>query len=100
MDPEERAVEEKLKKLHAHMDDMAHNDMGWLSFEQAALFHAACSLIGSIIEVRSEEKSKVVVEVSGGVAEVSECPPGVDVEIIDHDNLEAEEEERRAAEGH
>lgn len=29
---------------------------------------------------------KVVVEVLGGVAEVTTCPPGVDVQIIDHDN--------------
>jgi hypothetical protein len=33
---------------------------------------------------------KVVVEVSGGVAEVTHCPPNVEVEIIDHDDLEAE----------
>lgn len=29
---------------------------------------------------------KVVVEVSGGVAEVTTCPTGVEVEIVDHDN--------------
>lgn len=29
---------------------------------------------------------KVVVEVRGGVAEVTTCPTGVEVEIIDHDN--------------
>lgn len=31
---------------------------------------------------------KVVIEVFGGVAEVTQCPPGVEVEIIDHDNAE------------
>lgn len=30
----------------------------------------------------------VVVQVSGGVAEVTSCPPGVHVEIVDHDNEE------------
>lgn len=29
---------------------------------------------------------KVVVEVRGGVAEVTTCPTGVEVEIVDHDN--------------
>lgn len=36
------------------------------------------------------EPRKVIVEVYGGVAEVTYCPPGVEVEIIDHDNEEAE----------
>lgn len=29
---------------------------------------------------------KVKIEVTGGVAEVTQCPPGVEVEIVDHDN--------------
>ena len=33
-------------------------------------------------------KKLVIVEVSGGVAEVTECPEGVEVKIIDHDNME------------
>jgi len=32
----------------------------------------------------------VIVEVYGGIAEVTHCPVGVEVDIIDHDNLEAE----------
>lgn len=32
----------------------------------------------------------VRVQVSGGVAECVECPPGVVCEIVDHDNLEEE----------
>lgn len=32
---------------------------------------------------------KVMIEVLGGVAYVKECPEGVEVEIIDHDNEEA-----------
>ena len=31
-------------------------------------------------------KNQVVVEVLGGVAEVTFCPEGIDVVIIDHDN--------------
>lgn len=34
--------------------------------------------------------AQVVIEVRGGVAEVTESPPGVEVHVIDHDNLEAE----------
>lgn len=32
--------------------------------------------------------NKVVVEVMGGVAYVTQCPPEVEVEIRDYDNLE------------
>lgn len=38
---------------------------------------------------------KVVIEVSGGVAECTECSEGVTVEIVDHDNLKAEVEDAR-----
>lgn len=31
------------------------------------------------------KKLKVVIEVKGGVAECTQCPEGVEVEIIDHD---------------
>lgn len=41
-------------------------------------------------EAGQVEPLRVVVEVEGGVADVTTCPPGVDVEIIDHDNLEAD----------
>lgn len=33
-----------------------------------------------------KEKRKVVVEVNGGVADVTQCPDDVEVKIIDHDN--------------
>jgi hypothetical protein len=39
------------------------------------------------------KKKKVVIEVLGGVASVAKCPDGVEVEIIDYDNIEAEAEE-------
>jgi len=32
--------------------------------------------------------SKIIITVSGGVAEVTHCPAGVEVEIIDYDNTE------------
>ena len=38
---------------------------------------------------------RVVISVHGGVAETVRCPPGVSVKIIDHDSLEAEEEDKR-----
>lgn len=38
-------------------------------------------------------KPRVVIEVSGGVAYVTHCPEGVEVEIIDHDDESAPEEE-------
>lgn len=31
-------------------------------------------------------KNQVVIEVSGGVAEVTRCPSDIEVIIIDHDN--------------
>ncbi len=48
----------------------------------------------AMLEV-SGQKQKVVVTVQGGVAEVVRCPTGVQVQIIDHDNLTAEREEKR-----
>lgn len=39
------------------------------------------------------EKPRVIVEVSGGVAYVTPCPEGVEVEVIDHDDESAPEEE-------
>ena len=33
-----------------------------------------------------KQKRKVVVEDNGGVADVTQCPDDVEVEIIDHDN--------------
>jgi len=33
--------------------------------------------------------SKVIITVLGGVAEVAQCPEGVEVEIIDYDNKDA-----------
>ncbi len=38
-------------------------------------------------------QKKVIIEVLGGVAEVTQCPDDVEVEIIDHDNLDEEPQE-------
>jgi spermidine synthase len=38
------------------------------------------------------DRLKVIIEVSGGVAIISEAPPEVDVIIIDHDNEQAEQD--------
>jgi hypothetical protein len=64
----------------------------------------ASNALGAAIEaaespaLAATARPKVVVEVTGGVAEVTTCPDGVDVEIIDHDNLEAEAEQAKIAE--
>lgn len=39
----------------------------------------------------AETTPRVLIEVLGGVAELTECPPGVAVEIVDHDNEETEQ---------
>ena len=41
----------------------------------------------SLVYVRDPHpRHKVIIEVLGGVAEVTSCPENVEVEIIDHDN--------------
>lgn len=47
--------------------------------------------------LEKDEPKTATVEVSGGVAEVTFESPGVEVEIIDHDDIEAEKEKRRGA---
>lgn len=42
-------------------------------------------------EESKKRPANVVIEVSGGVADVTRCPEGVEVEIIDHDNRDEEE---------
>lgn len=42
---------------------------------------ALCQLL-----VPPDSRQLVIISISGGVAEVQECPPGVDVEIRDHDD--------------
>jgi hypothetical protein len=41
------------------------------------------------------EKKQVLISVRGGVAYLDACPEGVAVEIVDHDNVEAEAQEVR-----
>lgn len=47
--------------------------------------------------LEKDEPKTATVEVSGGVAEVTFESPGGTVEIIDHDDIEAEKEKRRGA---
>ena len=56
---------------------------GALIFDEARTLHKMQELIACYA------MPQVVVEVSGGVAEVTHCPDWVDCEIIDHDNIEA-----------
>jgi hypothetical protein len=42
-------------------------------------------MISAVDEIIARSR-KVVIEVSGGVAEATQVPDGVEVEIIDHDN--------------
>ncbi len=52
----------------------------------------SCSLsihaLGTFMFTDKNIKQEVIISVSGGVAEVSECPENVNVKIIDYDNLE------------
>lgn len=50
---------------------------GWQTMEQ---------LEAVIAKAEKDGRVKVIVEVSNGVADVTSCPVGVEVEIIDHDN--------------
>lgn len=68
-----------------------HAEMGVGKIIQSrAVFDALTEAIAEAETTLPMLKLKVVVEVSGGVAEITEQPDGVDVEIIDHDNLEDE----------
>lgn len=71
----------------------------YLTDEEATQYNAALELEGGQPEpehvpaVTGETLTsvgRVLIEVYGGVAAVTEKPEGVDVEIIDHDNEEAE----------
>jgi|GEM_PF-3959930 len=47
------------------------------------------ALIQHAVDLQAQQPKplRVLVEVYGGVVEVTECPAGVEVEILDHDNL-------------
>lgn len=68
----------------------------WLNIEAAAVKHAESlpqgnerqGIFKSLNRVRPI-KPRVKIEVSGGVAEVTRCTPGVTVTIQDHDNEKA-----------
>jgi hypothetical protein len=45
------------------------------------------------LQADAPTSGKVVIEVLGGVAEVTSKPDDIEVEIIDHDNEDAEDED-------
>ncbi len=62
------------------------NVEGVLSAALEALDYLGYDLRTTGFDVVFPAKHKVIVEVEGGCAEVTSCPDGVEVEIIDHDN--------------
>ena len=70
---------------------LADETAKWLSGDESynpeTLAEALTKLAMDCREASNKVQSlKVVIEVSGGVAEVTTCPAGVEVEIVDHDN--------------
>lgn len=47
---------------------------------------ALIKAMDAIMAQPEQATSKVIIEVRGGVAEVTQCPEGVSVDIIDYDN--------------
>jgi hypothetical protein len=96
----ERAFQKLLRNLDnltGRLETLGENDMGLLQHALAGRFHSATAQLRALTETLKQDGivartvpngAKVTVEVSGGVAEVTNCPPGIDVEIIDHDNEE------------
>ncbi len=63
------------ERYHLRLDSLAfYRDMLHAAYQQ--------------IRERIAAERKVVIEVLGGVAEVTRQPEGIEVEIIDHDNEE------------
>lgn len=58
--------------------------------KEAIAFHVGMLRTAYQRALEGRQIGKVVIEVLGGVAEVTSQPDGVEVEIIDHDNEEGE----------
>lgn len=68
-------------------DEAANFIAGDEAYDQQTVADALTALALDCRNVAKGHKAlKVVIEVSGGVAEVTTCPAGVEVEIVDHDN--------------
>jgi len=65
--------------------------------ELADIGNPICPLCDDLMRLADPDtisRHKVVIYVRGGIAEVATYPPGIDVEIIDFDNLEEEAAEK------
>jgi len=60
----------------------------WVHYNELAQYHAAEHVEFEQIFGTPKAIGKVIVEVYGGVAEITSKPENVEVEIIDHDNEE------------
>ena len=81
----------RMAGLLAEAAGLADETAQWLSgdesYDPAKLAEALTKLAMDCREASNKVQSlKIIVEVSGGVAEVTTCPTGVEVEIVDHDN--------------
>ena len=81
----------RMAGLLAEAAGLADETAQWLtgneSYEPQVLADALTRLAMDCREASNKVQSlKIVVEVSGGVAEVTTCPTGIECEIIDHDN--------------
>lgn len=81
----------RMAGLLAEAAGLADETAQWLTggegYEPQVLADALTKLAMDCREASNKVQSlKIVVEVRGGVAEVTTCPTGVECEIIDHDN--------------
>lgn len=79
-DCSKRARMSRLKSLW----DIHHLSERIASGQEVPAGECACGALSYI--VKPKKKLKVLIEVIGGVAEVSKCPKEVEVTIKDHDN--------------
>lgn len=78
--------------LRARHDSLADS---WLAVPIATTESAMDKVLGAMLPHEDRVKAeplRAIVEVHGGIAEVTECPVGVEIDIIDHDNAESEYE--------
>jgi hypothetical protein len=92
-----RAAEEVLELLYEsavtrYLEASGFDVRDHLTDEELAQYQAAQQVEFAAIFGAPKAIGKVIVEVLGGVAEVTSKPEHVEVEIIDHDNEEPEEQ--------
>jgi hypothetical protein len=75
------------RALNRFTDQSAFDPRDYLSDDERTLFEEAQALeLECLLNGPKQLGKRVVVEVLGGVAEVTSKPGNVEVEIIDHDN--------------